>query len=76
MDLSTMPYEDYLQTPEWQIRRFAKLWMVGHRCQVCNSPGPLEVHHRTYERRGNELPEDLTALCEDCHSLFHERMPK
>jgi 5-methylcytosine-specific restriction endonuclease McrA len=27
----------------------------------------LEVHHRTYERRGNERDSDLAALCWGCH---------
>ena len=24
-----------------------------------------------YERVGHELPEDLTALCSDCHRAYH-----
>jgi hypothetical protein len=27
----------------------------------------LEVHHKTYERRGRELPCDLVAICWSCH---------
>lgn len=27
----------------------------------------LEVHHRTYERRGRERDSDLVALCWACH---------
>jgi hypothetical protein len=47
---------------------------VGHRCQVCNRGlGTLDVHHRTYERRGQELDEDLTVLCRACHGIFHEQ---
>ena len=33
---------------------------------------PLQVHHRTYERRGAELDSDLIAFCPTCHGLFHE----
>jgi replicative DNA helicase len=36
----------------------------------------LEVHHRTYERIGQERSEDLTVLCDVCHGLFHERTKK
>lgn len=32
----------------------------------------LDVHHRTYERLGNESPDDLTVLCRDCHKLFSQ----
>ncbi len=68
-----MPYEEYLQTPHWKRRREDKLRAVGRRCQVCNSASStLYVHHRTYERLGQELDEDLTVLCRACHSTFHE----
>jgi len=31
----------------------------------------LDVHHLSYERLGNELPDDLMVLCRDCHDLIH-----
>ncbi|MGH2369964.1 MAG: hypothetical protein ACRDI2_17430 [Chloroflexota bacterium] len=31
-----------------------------------------EVHHLTYERLGDELPEDLAALCAPCHRGAHK----
>jgi 5-methylcytosine-specific restriction endonuclease McrA len=67
-----MPYDDYLQTREWKDLRNAKMEEAGHRCQVCNAIGLLEVHHRTYERRGYELIGDLCVLCVDCHEKFHD----
>src|SRR5438874_456134 len=66
-------YREYLESPEWQSRRLLALQHAGHRCQVCNSPDGLEVHHRTYERIGNEELEDLTVLCHRCHEIFHEQ---
>ena len=75
--LIRVPYDEYLQTPQWKERRHIMLERFGHRCQLCNEKSSLgnhlEVHHRTYERRGNELPEDLTVLCRKCHDLFHAR---
>ncbi len=72
-ELRAMPYREYLQTPHWKRRREEKLLSVGRRCQVCNRGSvSLDVHHRTYERLGEELDEDLTVLCRDCHSTFHE----
>jgi len=65
-----MPYPEYLKTPEWDARRLGKILAAGHKCQVCNSPKNLEVHHRTYERRGAERWGDLTVLCAECHDLF------
>lgn len=68
-------YREYLASEAWQIRRKWKLEQADHRCQVCNSDEQLHVHHRTYDRLGNERENDLTVLCRDCHALFHHRMP-
>lgn len=71
-ELRTMPYREYLQTPEWQERRKARLKAARYRCQVCNTKDQrLNVHHRTYERRGEEYARDLIVLCEPCHHTFH-----
>lgn len=64
-------YRAYLATPEWWARRDERVRAAGGRCQVCYSDRRLNCHHRTYERIGRELPEDLIVLCEACHSLFH-----
>jgi hypothetical protein len=34
----------------------------------------LEVHHRTYARLGFEQPDDLIALCHDCHQDHHRAL--
>jgi len=68
-----MDYYAYLKSREWQFKRQTALDRAGYRCQVCNRSSTdvtLEVHHRTYERLGDELPDDLTVLCRDCHELF------
>lgn len=71
--LATMPYYQYLQSTEWQERRKQHLKSSGYRCQICNAYGVrLNVHHRTYERRGCEYYKDLVTLCEDCHNIFHK----
>ena len=74
--LATMPYADYLHTWEWRRRRAAALRRAGWRCQICNRAGapgvPLDVHHRTYERRGHEAAGDLIVLCRRCHGLYHD----
>ncbi len=71
-ELRSMPYRDYLKTDHWHETRQARLRAARYRCQVCNAGDcQLNVHHRTYERRGNEAARDLVVLCEDCHLLFH-----
>jgi 5-methylcytosine-specific restriction endonuclease McrA len=72
--LKTMPYQEYLSTPEWRARRDEMLRRAGNRCQVTNRSDSLEVHHRTYDRRGHEVPGDLTVLHRECHRLVHEQM--
>lgn len=72
-ELKTMPYSEYLQTSEWQEKRKKALKYALYRCQMCNAAEHLDVHHRTYERRGNEDIEDLTVLCRSCHDHFHKR---
>jgi hypothetical protein len=69
-------YAEYLKTDEWKAQRRSALVFARNRCQVCNGRKRLEVHHRTYERLGNEDPSDLTVLCSTCHKLFHDRLPK
>ena len=65
---------EYLKTERWKRRARAARERAGNRCQLCNSAAqPLEVHHRTYERLGWELPGDLTALCARCHGRHHGR---
>lgn len=69
-------YEHYLASPEWRERRSVAIRKAGSRCQVCNGSDRLGVHHRTYERLGAEMEDDLTVLCEDCHGLYerHKRL--
>jgi hypothetical protein len=70
--LRHMPYAWYLKTNHWNRLRDKAHERAGNRCQVCNAGGLLDVHHRTYERRGAELPEDLIVLCRSCHETFHK----
>jgi hypothetical protein len=66
-------YKEYLKSDHWQTQRKLALRNADYRCQVCNSGNKqLDVHHRTYERLGSEIPADLIVLCNDCHTLFHK----
>jgi hypothetical protein len=77
IELRQMPYEDYLKSPEWQVKRQQSLRRAGFRCYLCNIANTtLDVYHRTYERRGDEYNSDLIVLCRDCHSKHHEKIEK
>lgn len=69
--LASMPYREYLQTPEWREKRNQKVEEAGGGCQLRDQTGALDVHHRTYANRGHEPMTDLIALCRECHELFH-----
>lgn len=72
-ELRALPYEEYLQTQHWKRKRGEKLRAAGDRCQMCyRRARSLQVHHRTYERLGEELDMDLTVLCGACHRTFHQ----
>lgn len=68
-DLRNMEYEFYLQTNHWQRMRRTALWWAENRCQTCHATDSLQVHHRTYARKGGERLSDLTVLCRRCHEL-------
>ncbi len=71
-ELSGMPYWRYLRTPEWRRTRAIALFRAGYACSLdVTHTSDLDVHHRTYERRGAELPSDLVVLCRSCHLLHH-----
>jgi 5-methylcytosine-specific restriction endonuclease McrA len=36
----------------------------------------LEVHHRIYERLGNEVLSYLVVLCRRCHQHYHGILPE
>jgi 5-methylcytosine-specific restriction endonuclease McrA len=73
-ELQAMPYWQYLETPEWQVSRQDALERARYKCQLCGARGVmLHVHHNTYRGRGQERPEDLLALCADCHRSHHGR---
>jgi 5-methylcytosine-specific restriction endonuclease McrA len=75
--LGRADYAGYINSSAWASRRKAFLRQQGARCQGCDTPRAelpehcLHVHHRTYVRLGHELPEDLAALCLECHKKVH-----
>lgn len=69
--LDKIDYYDYIESDGWREKADRAKLRAGMRCQLCNRYGTLNAHHRTYERLGNELEEDLIVLCRDCHKMFH-----
>ena len=72
--LKTMPYKDYLQTPEWKERSNKHRRSIKNKCQLCNNGGEIHIHHRDYSFRGEERYNDLLGLCAKCHQKFHQEL--
>jgi hypothetical protein len=70
-DFTKLPYKVYLETTHWNKTRKRILKFDGWKCVKCGSKKSLKVHHRTYERLGQELLEDLVTLCSVCHATLH-----
>lgn len=64
-------YREYLNSDHWKKTRAAALQRAGNKCQGCGGTYDLQVHHKTYARRGHERPEDLEVLCRNCHKDEH-----
>jgi 5-methylcytosine-specific restriction endonuclease McrA len=66
-------YRHYIASEKWRNSpaRLTELSEANNRCRLCFEKGsaaaPLEVHHVTYERMGEEALGDLVALCHGCH---------
>lgn len=72
---NTMTYAEYLASGHWKSLR-ERFWASRlHRrcCYACGASAvPLEVHHKSYRRIGNEKLADLCLLCRGRHGETHE----
>lgn len=63
-------YHEYLKSERWQNLRKSVLHRDNELC-ICGKKA-TEVHHKTYERLGNEPLSDLVSLCRHCHQNVHD----
>ena len=68
-------YQRYMTSSTWRKKRLQALEAAGGECSECFRPYGLQVHHITYKRLGHEAPEDLEALCRECHAGKHPNHP-
>ena len=72
-------YFSYLQSKKWKQKIAEAKARFKYQCVSCNRTANetiLEGHHLTYERFGNELPEDIVILCRSCHRKVHSNKYK
>jgi 5-methylcytosine-specific restriction endonuclease McrA len=67
--------EVYLTSDHWRTPAAEARKRAGNKCADCGKQRKLDVHHVTYDRLGNERPEDLVALCRACHNARHKISP-
>lgn len=65
-------YHEYMASPEWRAKRAQVLKRSNGRCETprCSRRAD-QVHHLTYVRLGDELLDDLRAICMPCHRIEH-----
>lgn len=68
-----MNYREYIQSDQWQLKRLTRIKKDGgkRKCFMCQTYGPTDIHHKTYERLGAEHMSDLVQLCRNCHDIVH-----
>jgi hypothetical protein len=60
-------YTAYMHSDKWRKRKERLYAKRGRVCEMCGETWPLEVHHKTYDRLGHELDDDLLIVCVTCH---------
>jgi 5-methylcytosine-specific restriction endonuclease McrA len=61
-----------LDLKSFQLLRNSILRRDGWQCQSCGSRMGLEVHHITPRSKlGDDVEENLIALCRECHRRIH-----
>lgn len=74
-----MTYREYISERDgrWDAKKQMVYALYGRHCALnATHTDFLNVHHNTYVRLFNELPEDLVILCSKCHQHFHDILPK
>lgn len=75
MSVESKEYSKYLKSQHWKklkIETKRRLKREGKlNCYTCKYDKRLHLHHRTYKRLYQELPEDLVCLCKRCHFRLH-----
>jgi len=66
------PYEEYILSPHWSELRKKAFNKANHKCESCGGRSTLHGHHILYRNLTDCTEEDIMALCEKCHSNWHQ----
>ena len=65
-------YSDYLKSRHWAKFKAKYRSKAIYQCCLCESTEKLQLHHKTYQRVGNEKIGDCVYLCANHHLLVHK----
>ncbi len=65
-------HTDYLNTPEWRLKREYVLKRDNYICQACLLERATQVHHLSYDHYGKEPIFELISVCKSCHDAITE----
>lgn len=65
--------QEFRDSVYWRVKRQAYFKRHEYKCVVCPVRHGLELHHKTYERLGNERDEDLEYRCDAHHEAQHKK---
>lgn len=68
---SSVIYEDYIQSPEWQAFKDTYYQTHDKKCAITGDTENVELHHKTYVRLGDEDEEDVIPLSKPVHEMVH-----
>lgn len=66
-------YSDYLKSKHWEDFK-NMIYSLYPYCFYCKTKKYLNIHHLTYENRGNEQVEDVIVLCKLHHLMLHRKL--
>jgi hypothetical protein len=61
----------YLESDLWKANRLIAVTRSKGKCERGCGAVMDEVHHLTYKHLFAEFPEDLLAVCHECHDYLH-----
>jgi len=64
-------YSEYIKGLKWSYKR-EDILKNRRKCQKCESPVWLTVHHWSYKQLWFEKEKHLFVLCQGCHKEFHD----
>ena len=71
-DIENLGYQKGEQFNFWNVREYV-LFRDGHKCKGKDKCGCkiLNVHHIESRKTGDDAPNNLITLCEECHNNYH-----